>query len=161
MSHTMVSPTSATMSDHEGSVMNLAYTRSLTGMLRISQVLVLLIAALCVACAPGWPYHAPYQYFLAVVLWFFFVLLFFLLMYIFRLHGKMTCVNWVLTEFLNYSVGAFLILVASVLGAAFSYGYSSLVLGSVFGFTGTLLMGITIRKLYRISSGSQQTSAAV
>ncbi|KAJ8268295.1 hypothetical protein COCON_G00134670 [Conger conger] len=152
----ITTPTSA-----DGSIMNLAFTQSLQGMLRIAQVMVLLIAFLFVRCAPDWPEHYAYRYFEVVTLWFFFVLLIFLIMHIFRLHGKMPYINWVLTEFLHYAVGVLLIFVGSVVAAVWSWGLASLVIGSIFGFIGTILMGISLRKLHKVISGTQQASSPV
>ncbi|KAJ8395215.1 hypothetical protein AAFF_G00034170 [Aldrovandia affinis] len=160
MSHTIVTTTTTT-STSDGRIMNLGYARTLQGMLRIAQVVVLIVAFLCVRCAPGWPDYYAYRYFEVVTLWFFTVFLIFLLMDIFRLQGKVGCINWPLTEFLHYVVGALLIFIASIVAAARSWGYASLILGSVFGFIGVALMGVSIFKLYKVTCGSQQTSAAV
>ncbi|KAG7458043.1 hypothetical protein MATL_G00233670 [Megalops atlanticus] len=159
MSHTVVTTTTTTVSD--GGIMNLGYTRSLHGMLRIAQVGVLLIAFLCVRCAPGWTDYSAYRYFEVVTLWFFFALLIFLIMYIFGLQGRLACINWTLTEFLHYVVGALLIFIASIVAAVMSYGYASLVAGSVFGFIATFLMAISIWTSYKVTCGSQTTSADV
>ncbi|KAG5842397.1 CKLF-like MARVEL transmembrane domain-containing protein 7 [Anguilla rostrata] len=159
MSHTIGTPATSPTSD--GSIMNFAFTQSLQGMLRIAQVMVLLIAFLLVCCAPDWPEHYAFRFFEVVTLWFFFVLLIFLLMHIFRLHGKVPYINWVLTEFLHYAVGALLIFIASIVAAASSWGLMSLVLGSIFGFIGAILMAISIRKLHKVITGSKQSSSAV
>ncbi|KAJ8334584.1 hypothetical protein SKAU_G00402230 [Synaphobranchus kaupii] len=159
MSHTVVTTTTTSTSD--GRILNVPFIQSLQGMLRIAQVMVLLIAFLFVRCAPDWPYFYAYRFFEAVTLWFFFVLLIFLVMHMFRLHGKAPCINWVVTEFLNYALGTLLVFIASIVAAAQSWGLLSLITASIFGFIGTILMGISTRKLYKVTYGSQQTSAAV
>lgn len=59
--------------------------------------LALLVAFLCVRCARGWPSWAAFQFFEVVLLWFLIAFLIFLLMHLFRLQGKMPCINWPLT----------------------------------------------------------------
>eukprot|EP00064_Thunnus_orientalis_P024541 superscaffoldBa00010685_g24836 len=59
--------------------------------------LALLIAFLCVHCARGWTSWAAFQYFEVVTLWFLIALLIFFLMHLFRLQGRMPCINWPLT----------------------------------------------------------------
>ena len=63
----------------------------------VSSQLGLLIAFLCVHCVRGWPSWAAFQFFEVVALWFFIALLIFFLMHLFRLQGKMPCINWPLT----------------------------------------------------------------
>lgn len=57
----------------------------------------LLIAFLCVHCARGWPSWAAFQYFEVVTLWFLVALVIFFIMHLFRMQGKMSCINWPLT----------------------------------------------------------------
>lgn len=94
-----------------------------------------------------------------VTLWFLIALLIFFLMHLFRLQGKMPCINWPLTvsqstgfvcvvflrknlqlldessplfqEFFHYSVGTVLVLIASIVAAVKSGGVSALVAASV------------------------------
>ncbi|KAG1936617.1 CKLF-like MARVEL transmembrane domain-containing protein [Pimephales promelas] len=129
MPHTVITTTSTTTSTADGGFCNIAYVRSFQGLLKIGQVVVLLIAFLCVHCA-----HladSAYRYFEVVTAWFLVVFFFFFLMYLFRLQSKITCINWTLTEFLHYAVGGILVFIASIVVAVNSYGISSLVAGSV------------------------------
>lgn len=59
--------------------------------------MALLITVLCVRCARGWPNWAAFQFFEVVTLWFLGVFLIFFLMHLFKLHAKMSCINWPLT----------------------------------------------------------------
>ncbi|KAG7469838.1 hypothetical protein MATL_G00133040 [Megalops atlanticus] len=162
MSHTVVTTTTTTTtSTSDGGILNLGYARSLQGLLKIAQVIVLLIAFLCVHCEPLWTDYSAYRYFEVVTLWFLIAFLIFFLMYIFRLQKKIPCINWTLTEFLHYAVGAVLILIASIVAAVKSSSISALVAGSVFGFIATFLLAISIWMSYKITCGSQPTSAAV
>ncbi|XP_036395554.1 CKLF-like MARVEL transmembrane domain-containing protein 7 [Megalops cyprinoides] len=162
MSHTVVTTTTTTTtSTSDGGILNLGYARSLQGLLKIAQVIVLLIAFLCVHCEPRWTDYSAYRYFEVVTVWFLIAFLIFFFMYIFRLQKKIPCINWTLTEFLHYAVGAVLILIASIVAAVKSSSISALVAGSVFGFIATFLLAISIWMSYKITCGSQPTSAAV
>ncbi|KAI4877814.1 hypothetical protein NFI96_022085 [Prochilodus magdalenae] len=123
--------------------------------------IALLIAFLCVHCAPGWTDISAYRYFEVVTLWFLFAFLIFLVMYIFRLQPKLPCINWTLTEFLHYALGTILVLIASIVASVKSGGNSPLVAGSVFGFIATFLMAFSLWTSYKVTCGSQPTSAAV
>uniref|UniRef100_A0A671X080 CKLF-like MARVEL transmembrane domain containing 7 n=1 Tax=Sparus aurata TaxID=8175 RepID=A0A671X080_SPAAU len=97
MSHTVITTTTTTTRTSGDSVLNMGYTRTIPGMLKMGQMVALLVAFLCVHCARGWPSWAAFQYFEVVVLWFLIALTIFFLMHLFRLQGKMPCINWPLT----------------------------------------------------------------
>ncbi|KAM9852464.1 CKLF-like MARVEL transmembrane domain-containing protein 7 [Aulostomus maculatus] len=156
MSHTVITKTSGS----DGGL-NLGYTRTIPGLLKMGQMLALLVAFLCVLCAMGWTSWAAFQFFEVVTLWFFLVLLVFFLMHLFRLQGKMPCINWPLTEFFHYSVGTVLIFIASIIAVGKGIGVSALVAGSVFGFIATFLMAVSLWTSYSVSCGSHPTGAAV
>ncbi|KAM8734016.1 CKLF-like MARVEL transmembrane domain-containing protein 7 [Acanthopagrus latus] len=161
MSHTVITTTTTTTRTSGDSVLNMGYTRTIPGMLKMGQMVALLIAFLCVHCARGWPSWAAFQYFEVVVLWFLIALTIFFLMHLFRLQGKMPCINWPLTEFFHYSVGTVLIFIASIVAAVKTGGVSALVAGSVFGFIATFLMAVSLWTSYSVTCGSHQTGAAV
>ncbi|XP_030248734.1 CKLF-like MARVEL transmembrane domain-containing protein 7 isoform X2 [Sparus aurata] len=157
MSHTVITTTTTTTRTSGDSVLNMGYTRTIPGMLKMGQMVALLVAFLCVHCARGWPSWAAFQYFEVVVLWFLIALTIFFLMHLFRLQGKMPCINWPLTEFFHYSVGTVLIFIASIVAAAKTAGVSALVAGSVFGFIATFLMAVSLWTSYSVTCGSHQT----
>uniref|UniRef100_A0A1A7WD55 CKLF-like MARVEL transmembrane domain containing 7 n=1 Tax=Iconisemion striatum TaxID=60296 RepID=A0A1A7WD55_9TELE len=154
MSHTVITTTASSRSSGDG-VLNPGYARTIPGLLKIGQLLALLISFVCVSCAKGWPSWAAFQYFAVVALWFFIAFFIFFLMHLFRLQGKMPCINWPLTEFFHYSVGAVLIFIASVAGAVKCGGASALVVASVFGFIATFLMVINLWTSYSVACGPQ------
>ncbi|XP_067305668.1 CKLF-like MARVEL transmembrane domain-containing protein 7 [Pseudorasbora parva] len=162
MPHTVVTTTSTTTtSSADGGFCNIAYARSFQGLLKIGQVVILLIAFLCVHCEQ-WRYEqSAFRYFEVVTAWFLAVFFFFFLMYLFRLQSKITCINWTLTEFLHYAVGGILVFIASIVVAVKSHGNSSFIAGSVFGFMATFLIAISIWTSYKVTCGSQPTGAAV
>ncbi|KAE8289373.1 CKLF-like MARVEL transmembrane domain-containing protein 7 [Larimichthys crocea] len=161
MSHTVITTTTTTTRTSGDGVLNMGYTRTIPGLLKIGQMIALLIAVLCVHCARGWPSWAAFQYFevgdtvvsLAVLIFF--------IMHLFRLQGKMPCINWPLTEFFHYSVGTVLIFIASIVAAVKAGAASALVAGSVFGFIATFLMAVSLWTSYSVTCGSHQTGAAV
>ncbi|KAM9352701.1 CKLF-like MARVEL transmembrane domain-containing protein 7 [Symphorus nematophorus] len=159
MSHTVIT-TTTTRSSGDG-LLNMGYTRTIPGLLKIGQMLALLIAFLCVHCTRGWPSWAACQYFEVVTVWFLIALLIFFLMHLFRLQGNMPCINWPLTEFFHYSVGTVLILIASIVVAVNSSGVSALVAAAVFGFLATFLMAVSLWTSYSVTCGPHQTGAAV
>ncbi|KAF3692463.1 CKLF-like MARVEL transmembrane domain-containing protein 7 [Channa argus] len=162
MSQTVITTTTLTTSRKScDGVLNMGYTRTIPGLLKIGQILALLVAFLCVHCVRGWPSWATFQFFEVVVLWFLIALLIFLLMHLFRLQAKMPCINWPLTEYFHYSVGTILIFIASIVAAVKSQGVSALVAGSVFGFLATFLMAVNLWTSYSLSCGPHQTGAAV
>ncbi|XP_028984177.1 CKLF-like MARVEL transmembrane domain-containing protein 7 isoform X2 [Betta splendens] len=162
MSHSVMTAgaVSSTRTPADG-VLNMGYTRTMPGLLKMGQILALLIVFLCVHLAWGWPSWAAFQYFELVALWFFVALLIFLLMHLFRLQQKMPCINWPLTEYFHYSVGTVLIFIGSVVAAVKGSGVSALVAGSVFGFIATFLMAVSLWTSYSVSCGPHQTGAAV
>ncbi|CAI5661481.1 CKLF-like MARVEL transmembrane domain-containing protein 7 [Oreochromis niloticus] len=154
MSHTVITTTTTTRTSGE-SGLNLGYTRTIPGLLKIGQLISLLIAFLCVFCTRGWPSWAAFQYFEVVTLWFLVAFLIFFLMHLCRLQRRMPCINWPLTEFFHYSVGCILILIASIIASAKSGGASALVAGSVFGFIATFLMAVNLWTSYSVACGPQ------
>ncbi|XP_052000379.1 CKLF-like MARVEL transmembrane domain-containing protein 7 [Xyrauchen texanus] len=160
MSHTVVTTTTTT-SPSDGGFCNIGYARSFQGLLKIGQVVILLIAFLCVHCEKRWTDYSAFRYFEVVTVWFLIVFLFFFLMYVMRLQSKIACINWTLTEFLHYAVGGILVFIASIVAAVKSHGISALVAGSVFGFMATFLIAISIWTSYKVTCGSQPTGAAV
>ncbi|XP_018971997.1 CKLF-like MARVEL transmembrane domain-containing protein 7 [Cyprinus carpio] len=163
MSHIVVvtTTTTTTTSTPDGGFCNLGYARSFQGLLKIGQVVILLIAFLCVHCEDRWIENSSFNYFEVVTAWFLVVFSVFFLMHLFRLQSKITCINWMLTEFLHYAVGGILVFIASIVVAVKSYGVSALIAGSVFGFIATFLIAISIWTSYKVTCGSQPTGAAV
>ncbi|KAL0985333.1 hypothetical protein UPYG_G00155610 [Umbra pygmaea] len=162
MSHTIVTTsTTTTTSSSNGGFLNLGYTRSVQGLLKIAQMVALLIAFLCVYCSPYSPDYSAFRYFEVVTIWFLIAFLIFYLMYVFRLQSKIPCINWTLTEFLHYAFGTVLVLIASIVAAVKNAGVSELVAGSVFGFIATFLLAVSLWTSYKVTCGSQPTSAAV
>ncbi|KAI3360882.1 hypothetical protein L3Q82_012890 [Scortum barcoo] len=140
MSHTVITTTTTSGRTAGDGGLNAGYTRTIPGLLKIGQMLdvlsgvlqlALLVAFLCVRCVKGWPSWPAFQYFEVVSLWFLIALLIFFLMHLFRLQGKMPCINWPLTEFFHYSVGTVLIFIASIVAAVKAGGVSALVAASV------------------------------
>ncbi|XP_018596943.1 CKLF-like MARVEL transmembrane domain-containing protein 7 isoform X4 [Scleropages formosus] len=140
---------------------NMGYTRSYEGMLKVTQVVVLLIAFLCVHCSSLWTDYSAYRFFEVVTLWFHITFLIFLIMHILQLQSKLSCINWTMTEFLHYIIGASLTFIASTVAAVKSYGLSSLVAGSVFGFIATSLLVISMWFSYKVTYGQPTTSINV
>ncbi|XP_056141835.1 CKLF-like MARVEL transmembrane domain-containing protein 7 [Lampris incognitus] len=163
MSHTVVTTSTTTTTSRSGTAgcLNLGYSLSTPGILKIAQMVALLIAFLCVHLARAWTAWSAFCYFEVVTLWFLIAFLIFFLLYIFRLQGKIPCINWVLTEFLHYAVGTILVFIASIVVAVKSSGLSELVAGSVFGFIATFLMALSLWMSYKVTFSSQQTGAAV
>ncbi|KAK5891642.1 hypothetical protein CesoFtcFv8_012100 [Champsocephalus esox] len=160
MSHTVITTSTTCRTSGDG-MLNLGYTRTIPGLLKIGQMVALLVAFLCVRCARGWPSWAAFQFFEVVSLWFFIAFLLFFLMHLFRLQAKMPCFNWPLTEFFHYSVGVVLVCIASIVAAVKAGGVSALVVSSVFGFIATFLMAVSLWTTYSVSCGPHQTGAVV
>uniref|UniRef100_A0A4W5PCY2 CKLF-like MARVEL transmembrane domain containing 7 n=1 Tax=Hucho hucho TaxID=62062 RepID=A0A4W5PCY2_9TELE len=158
MSHTVVTTTTTTTSSSGEGFLNLGYTRSVQGLLKIAQVVALLIAFLCVHCARGWTDFSAFRYFEVVTLWFLIAFLIFYLMYVFRLQSKIPCINWTMMEFLHYGVGTILVFIASIVAAVKSGGVSELEAGSAFGFIATFLLAVSLWTSYKVTCGSQPTS---
>ncbi|XP_016374920.1 CKLF-like MARVEL transmembrane domain-containing protein 7 [Sinocyclocheilus rhinocerous] len=162
MPHTVVTTTTTTTtSTSDGGFCNTGYARSFQGLLKIGQVVILLIALLCVHYEHRRIEYSAFHYFEVVTAWFLIVFSIFFLMHLFRLQSKITCINWTLTEFLHYAVGGILVFIASIVVAVKSYGVSALIAGSVFGFIATFLIAISIWTSYKVTCGSQPTGAAV
>nr|XP_057908844.1 CKLF-like MARVEL transmembrane domain-containing protein 7 [Doryrhamphus excisus] len=160
MSHNVITASSTTTSASDG-VVNLGYSRTIPGLLKLAQMVALLITFLCVHCVRGWPNWAAFQFLHVVSAWFLVVLLVFFLMHLFRLQAKMPCINWPLTEFFHYAIGTVLIFIASIVAAVLAGGVSALVVASVFGFITTFLMVVSLLTSYSVSCGPQQTGAAM
>ncbi|KAJ8004916.1 hypothetical protein DPEC_G00141250 [Dallia pectoralis] len=161
MSHTVVNTHATTTTSTNVEFFNLGYTRSLQGLLKIAQLVALLIAFICVQGTGYTSFYTSLQFFVVVTLWFLIAFLIFYLMYMFRLQNMIPCINWTITEFLHYAVGTILVFIASIVVALNSYSLSQLVAGSVFGFIATFLMAVSLWTSYKVSFGSQPTSAAV
>ncbi|KAB5532828.1 hypothetical protein PHYPO_G00124650 [Pangasianodon hypophthalmus] len=164
MSHRIVTTTSTTTTTtttSDGGFLNIGYCRSFPGLLKLAQVVTLMIAFLCVHCAPRWTDYDAFRYFEVVTLWFLFAFLIFFLMYVFRLQSKLPCINWTLTEFFHYILGTILVFIASIVAAVKSYSVSALIAGSVFGFIATFLLAVSLWMSYSVTCGSQQTSIGV
>ncbi|XP_069574542.1 CKLF-like MARVEL transmembrane domain-containing protein 7 [Brachyistius frenatus] len=159
MSHTVITTTTTTLRSSGDGVLNLGYTRTIPGLLKMGQMLALLIAFLCIRCARGWPSWAAFQYFEVVALWFLIAFLVFFLMHLFRLQAKMPCINWPLTEFFHYSVGAVLIFIASIVASVKGGEVSALVAAAVFGFIATFLMVVNLWTSYSVACGPQAGAA--
>ncbi|KAM7382808.1 hypothetical protein PAMP_002515 [Pampus punctatissimus] len=99
MPHTVVTTTTTSRTTSSEGGLNMGYIRTVPGMLKMGQMLALLVAFLCVQCSRGWTSWSAFQYFVVVTLWFLIALLIFFLMHLFRLQGKMPCINWPLTVF--------------------------------------------------------------
>uniref|UniRef100_A0A3P9KKD9 CKLF-like MARVEL transmembrane domain containing 7 n=1 Tax=Oryzias latipes TaxID=8090 RepID=A0A3P9KKD9_ORYLA len=164
MSHSVV--TTTTVPSSGDGFLNAGYTWTIPGMLKLGQLLALLIAFLCVHCAYGWPSWYAFQFFEVVALWFFVALLIFFLMHLFRVQACVPCINWPLTEFFHYSVGAVLIFIASIAAAVKAGGVSALIVASVtppppscytgshqevFGFISTFLMAVNLWTSYSVA----------
>ncbi|KAK3515657.1 hypothetical protein QTP70_026411 [Hemibagrus guttatus] len=130
MSHRVVTTTSTTMSSSSGGCLDSGYCRSFQGLLKISQVVTLLIAFLCVHFTSIWTDYDALRYFEVVTLWFLFAFLFFFLLHMFQLQARLPCIYWALAEFFHYVLGTILIFVASIIVAVKSLTLSSLVAGS-------------------------------
>ncbi|XP_067862459.1 CKLF-like MARVEL transmembrane domain-containing protein 7 isoform X2 [Heptranchias perlo] len=104
------------------------YARSFSGILKIVQAIVVFIAFLCIRCS-DWTHYSTYRYFEVVTIWFLVMVLIFYIIYLTRLHLKITCMHWPLTEFLHYVVATILLLIASIVGATKTSGYAGLAAG--------------------------------
>lgn len=162
MSHVVTTTTTTTTTaSSTGGFLNLGYTRTIPGLLKIAQVVTLLIAFLCVHLSKQWTDYSALRYFEIVTLYFFFAFLIFYILHILRLQSKLPCINWTLTEFLHYVIATILILIASIVLAVNHARVSALIAGCVFGFLATFLLAISIWTSYKVTCGSQPTGAAV
>ncbi|XP_052475392.1 CKLF-like MARVEL transmembrane domain-containing protein 7 [Carassius gibelio] len=160
-SFVLTTTTTTTTSTSNGGFCNIGYARSFQGLLKIGQVVILLIAFLCVYCEDRRIEYSAFNYFEVVTAWFLIIFSVFFLMHLFRLQSKITCINWILAEFLHYAVGGILVFIASIVVAVKSYEVSALIAGSVFGFIATFLIAISIWTSYKVTCGSQPTGAVV
>ncbi|KAL8165441.1 UNVERIFIED_CONTAM: hypothetical protein K2H54_045093 [Gekko kuhli] len=81
-----------------------AYASSCTAMLKVVQMLLLLIAFICIRNSV-WMDHSAYSYFEIVTMCDFVMILVFYIVYLFRVYRLLTCINWPLAEFLHYLIG--------------------------------------------------------
>ncbi|XP_056901362.1 CKLF-like MARVEL transmembrane domain-containing protein 7 isoform X1 [Takifugu flavidus] len=161
MPHAVVTTTTTSSRTPADGTMDVGYARTIPGLLKLGQIVALLTVVLCVHCAHGWPNWAAFQFFEVVAMWFLGVFLIFFLMHLFKLHAKMSCINWPLTEFFHYTVGAILVFIASIVAATKSRDVSALVTASVFGFIATFLMGVSLWTSYSVTCGSPHAGATV
>ncbi|KAG5271235.1 hypothetical protein AALO_G00177410 [Alosa alosa] len=159
MSHVVTTTTTTTSSG--GGFANVGYTRTIQGQLKIAQVVTLLIAFLCVHFSKYWTDYTALRYFEVVTLFFLIAFLIFFIMHLLRLQSKIPCINWTLTEFLHYVLGTILILIGSIVVAVKNGGIAALIAGSVFGFIASFLLAYSMWTSYKVTWGSQPTSAAV
>lgn len=143
-----------------GGFLDLNYGRSFAGILKAVQAIVIFIAFLCITCS-DWTHYATFRYFEVVTIWFFIMVLVFYIIYLTRLHQKMTCINWPLTEFLHYVIATILILVASIIGASKAFGYAGLAAGVFFGFASTILYGVGAWQSYKMWRVPQPSTVTV
>ncbi|XP_041040674.1 CKLF-like MARVEL transmembrane domain-containing protein 7 [Carcharodon carcharias] len=136
------------------------YAKSFSGILKIVQAIVVFIAFLCIRCS-DWTHYSTYRYFEVVTIWFLVMALVFYTIYLTRLHLKITCMHWPLTEFLHYVVATILLLIASIVGATKTYGYVGLAAGVFFGFASTILYGIGAWLSYKVWCVPQPATVSV
>nr|XP_056713418.1 CKLF-like MARVEL transmembrane domain-containing protein 7 [Euleptes europaea] len=137
-----------------------AYARSCAAVLKGAQMVLLLIAFICIKNSV-WTDHIAYSYFEIITMCDFVMILVFYIVYLFRVYRMLTCINWPLTEFLHYLIGTILLLIASFVAAAKSYNSGGLVAGATFGFLATFLCILSIWLSYKVSCVTQSTDAAV
>ncbi|XP_038653822.1 CKLF-like MARVEL transmembrane domain-containing protein 7 isoform X1 [Scyliorhinus canicula] len=125
------------------------YAKSFSGILKIVQSIVVFVAFLCIRCS-NWTHYSTYRYFEVVTIWFLVMALVFYIIYLTRLHLKITCLHWPLTEFLHYVVATILLLIASIVGATKTGGHAGLAAGVFFGFASTILYGIGAWLSYKV-----------
>ncbi|GCC21046.1 CKLF-like MARVEL transmembrane domain-containing protein 7 [Chiloscyllium punctatum] len=121
--------------------LDLSYAKSFSGILKIVQAIVVFIAFLCIRLSE-WTDISTFRYFEVVTIWFLIMALVFYTIYLTRLHLKITCIHWPLTEFLHYIVATILLLIAAIVGATKTAGYAGLAAGVFFGFASAVLYGI-------------------
>ncbi|XP_060104814.1 CKLF-like MARVEL transmembrane domain-containing protein 7 isoform X1 [Heteronotia binoei] len=133
-----------------------AYVSSCTAMLKVVQMLLLLIAFICIRNSV-WTDYSAYSYFEIVTMCDFIMILVFYIVYLFRVYRLLTCINWPLAEFLHYLIGTILLLIACFVAAAKSYNSGGLVAGATFGFLATFLCILSIWLSYKVSCVTQST----
>ncbi|XP_066485096.1 CKLF-like MARVEL transmembrane domain-containing protein 7 [Tiliqua scincoides] len=136
------------------------YAGSCPAVLKVAQMLTLLIGFICVRCS-RWTDYRAYNFFEIITMCDFVMILIFYIVYIFRAYRMLSCINWPLAEFLHYLIGTLLLLIASIVAVAKSYGTAGLVAGSIFGFFATVLCIMSIWLSYKVSCVTQSTGAAV
>uniref|UniRef100_UPI00358E75AA CKLF-like MARVEL transmembrane domain-containing protein 7 isoform X2 n=1 Tax=Myxine glutinosa TaxID=7769 RepID=UPI00358E75AA len=109
------------------------YPKTTNGLVKIVQMVLLMIAFLCVAT------HAfGNTYFQSAMIWWFFMALIFFLLYFFRVPKRVTFIHWPLTELIFYVIGTIFVLTASITLAANTGGYAVFIVGLIFGFMATV-----------------------
>ncbi|XP_057562855.1 CKLF-like MARVEL transmembrane domain-containing protein 7 isoform X1 [Hippopotamus amphibius kiboko] len=136
------------------------YPRTQAALLKVAQMVVLLMAFICVRCSV-WTSYSAYSYFEVVTICNLIMILTFYLVHLFRLYRMLTCISWPLSELLHYLIGTLLLLIASIVAASKSYSQSGLVAGAIFGFLATFLCLASVWLSYKISCMTQSTDAAV
>ncbi|XP_051872551.1 CKLF-like MARVEL transmembrane domain-containing protein 7 [Pristis pectinata] len=149
-----------TTGSRDSGFLDLNYARSFSGLLKILQAIVVFIAFLSIKCSE-WTHHSTYRHFEVVTIWFFIVVLIFYIIYLTRLHLKITCIHWSLTEFLHYVIATILLLIASIVGATKADGYPGLAAGVFFGFASTILYGIGAWQAYKMWRVPQPATVTV
>ncbi|XP_003480036.2 CKLF-like MARVEL transmembrane domain-containing protein 7 isoform X2 [Cavia porcellus] len=136
------------------------YPRTQGALLKVAQMVILLIAFICVQNA-SWTDYSAYTYFEVVTMCDLIMILIFYLIHLFRFYRVLTCISWPLSELLHYLIGTFFLLIASIVAASKSYDQSALVAGAVFGFIATFLCLASVWLSYKISCVTQSTDAAI
>uniref|UniRef100_H3B078 CKLF like MARVEL transmembrane domain containing 7 n=1 Tax=Latimeria chalumnae TaxID=7897 RepID=H3B078_LATCH len=119
-----------------------------------------LIGFMCIHFS-AWTDSTGYHYYEVITICVLIMAFVFYVVHLFRLHTKLTCINWSLTEFLHYAIGSILLLIASIVAASRSSGYGGLVAGAFFGFVATLLCALSIWLSYKVCFISQAMAAAL
>ncbi|NWU89760.1 CKLF7 protein, partial [Upupa epops] len=147
----------ASSAGSEAELVDGAYFRSCTGLLKVAQMISLLIGFISVNVSP-WTDTSAYSYFQIVTMCDLVMILFFYMIHVFRIYRKLTCVSWPLAEFLHYLVGTILLLIASIVAASKSYNLSGLMAGAIFGFLATILCVLSMWSSYKVSCVTQSRS---
>uniref|UniRef100_A0A8C4WVL5 CKLF-like MARVEL transmembrane domain containing 7 n=1 Tax=Eptatretus burgeri TaxID=7764 RepID=A0A8C4WVL5_EPTBU len=108
------------------------YPKTLNGLVKTLQMVLLMIAFLCVAT-----HTIGDGYFQSATIWWFFMVLIFFLLYFFRVPKRITMIHWPLTELIFYVIGTIFVLTASITLASRTHGYAALIVGLIFGFMAT------------------------
>ncbi|XP_061421630.1 CKLF-like MARVEL transmembrane domain-containing protein 7 [Lethenteron reissneri] len=125
------------------------YPRTLSGLLKIVQMVLVFVAFLCISCSRTWTNYSALRYFETTTLWFFFTVLILFIIFLFRLHKRITFIHWPLTELIHYVISFILLLIASITVAANAGSIGSLIVGTIFGFLATGAYGFGAWFTYR------------
>ncbi|KAL4630288.1 CKLF-like MARVEL transmembrane domain-containing protein 4 [Arapaima gigas] len=137
------------------------YIRSHTGLLKVLQVVLSLIAFICIEtimmCLPcGGVYYFEFVSCSAFIITGILLLIFSL-----NLHSKLPHINWRLVDLLNTSVSTFFFFLASVVLAALNHKTGSEISAVVFGFLATAAYGLnTFLAARQWRQGSRDGSGA-